>query len=66
MAKRKKRKETIYVGTITVMDQLKMAQEWLGPQRKVIHKTAKDYTRKQKHKGKLDYDRHITKVMYVL
>jgi len=65
MAKRKKKAVIEKIGTITVIQQLKMTQEWQGNQRGMVHKNKKAYTRKQKHKGKKDYDRDISKEIFV-
>ena len=41
MAKKKKKMVKEKLGTITVLQQLKMGQEWQGNQRGMIHKSKK-------------------------
>lgn len=46
---RKHKKKVEYLGTISGVDTLKDAQEWLGNQRGIVHESKKAYKRKSKH-----------------
>ena len=49
MSRGRKKKTVETIGTISALDMLKASQPWLGNQRGMVHKSKKDYKRKDKH-----------------